>query len=201
MILPRNKCAVSIPTPMTGSQQPQVDPATNNGRPIPTTVAPDHWHQWQATHRATLCFVIKDERVLLIRKKRGLGAGKINGPGGKVEPGESLEECAARETREELLIEPLGLARAGRLKFQFTDGYGIDVTVYRASDFSGTPTETDEAVPIWSDLDTIPFEEMWQDDELWFPFMLAHRPFEGRFIFDGDRMVDHVLEIAMEAGS
>ena len=29
---------------------------------------------------ANLCFIVKGERVLLIRKKRGLGAGKINGP-------------------------------------------------------------------------------------------------------------------------
>lgn len=38
---------------------------------------------------ATLMFVIDEARgeVLLIRKKRGLGAGKINGPGGKIDPG------------------------------------------------------------------------------------------------------------------
>lgn len=160
---------------------------------IPTSAAQEQWREWQGTHRATLCFVIRDGQILLIRKKRGLGAGKINGPGGKVEGEESVEECAARETREELLIEPLGLAEAGRLRFQFTDGYGLDVTVFRASDHRGEPTETAEAIPIWTSIDQIPFEEMWQDDELWFPHLLAHQRFDGRFVFDDDRMVDYHL--------
>lgn len=165
-------------------------------RTIPRSINASAWHGWRATDRATLCFVIQDGRVLLIRKKRGLGAGKINGPGGKVDPGETVEQCAARETSEELLIEPTGLRHAGRLLFQFTDGYGIDVTVFRADGFSGVPTETDEAIPIWADLDQVPFQEMWQDDELWFPYLLSREPFVGRFIFEGDRMTDHHLESA-----
>ena len=40
---------------------------------------------WRPVHQATLLFVINDGNVLLIRKKRGLGAGKINGPGGKLD--------------------------------------------------------------------------------------------------------------------
>jgi hypothetical protein len=34
---------------------------------------------------------------------------------------------------------------------------------------------------------------MWEDDRLWIPKMLAREPFTGRFVFDGDTMVDHVL--------
>ena len=38
-------------------------------------------------------FIIDEAKreVLLIRKKRGLGAGKINGPGGKIDPGEKFD--------------------------------------------------------------------------------------------------------------
>ena len=35
-------------------------------------------------------------RVLLGMKKRGFGAGKWNGFGGKLEPGETIEEAAKR---------------------------------------------------------------------------------------------------------
>ena len=62
------------------------------------------WTTWTPTLRATLLFLVKDGQVLLIRKKRGLGAGKINGPGGKIDPGETPEQCAVRETQEELGI-------------------------------------------------------------------------------------------------
>jgi 8-oxo-dGTP diphosphatase len=42
-------------------------------------------------------FVIRDGHILLIHKKRGLGAGKINGPGGRIDLGESPQECAVRK--------------------------------------------------------------------------------------------------------
>ena len=39
-------------------------------------VADINWNTWVPEETATLMFVIKDEQILLIRKKRGLGAGK-----------------------------------------------------------------------------------------------------------------------------
>jgi 8-oxo-dGTP diphosphatase len=131
---------------------------------------------------------------LLIRKKRGLGAGKINGPGGRIEAGESPEQCALREVEEELGVTPTGLSFGGELAFQFIDAYSIHVHVYRATDCLGTVRETEEAIPLWTPLEKIPYEEMWVDDRLWLPLLLRREPFHGRFIFDGDKMLDYVLE-------
>jgi len=139
-------------------------------------------------------FVVKDRSILLIRKKRGLGAGKINAPGGRLEPGETPLEAAIRETREEVCITPLDLSYAGVNLFQFVDGYSIHVHVFKASDFEGDPKETDEATPLWASVDEIPYEEMWEDDRLWIPLVLEGVPFSGRYVFDGDRMLDHVLD-------
>ena len=58
--------------------------------------------QWTPDILATLMFVVQKGRILLIRKKRGIGAGKVNGPGGKFEPGETALQCVLREVREEL---------------------------------------------------------------------------------------------------
>ena len=151
------------------------------------------WKDWQPVDRATLLFVVRDNQVLLIRKKRGLGAGKINGPGGRLEPGESLAECAVRETEEELVTTPSEPSLAGRLQFQFVDQYSIDVHVFRSDDCDRDPQETEEAIPIWAALDAIPYEEMWEDDRIWLPMMLAREPFHGRFLFSGDSMLDHEL--------
>ncbi len=157
-------------------------------------VADLDWLAWQPTIRATLLFVIRDGRVLLIHKRRGLGAGKINGPGGKVDPGETALECAVRETREELRITATGVAEAGELRFRFVDGTAIDCRVFTATGYVGEPTETDEAVPLWFAVDAVPFDRMWPDDELWFPHLLAGRRFSGRCVFDGDELLDAAIE-------
>lgn len=153
------------------------------------------WPTWKVTDTATLLFVIRNGEVLLIRKKRGLGAGKINAPGGRLEAGEQPIECAARETKEEVGVVPTSIRARGELKFQFVDGYALHCHVFSADGCDGTVIETDEATPQWTPLAAIPYDEMWADDRMWLPMLLAGRtPFYGRFIFDGDRMVDHVLE-------
>lgn len=162
---------------------------------IPRTVRAIDWSTWTPVELATLLFVVTDGRVLLIRKKRGLGAGKINAPGGRLEPGETAQAAAVRETQEELLIDAREVSFAGQHFFQFTDGYSMIVDVFRAEAFDGTPTETDEAIPLWFDVDAMPYDEMWEDDRLWVPLMLARRPFVGRYIFEDDAMLDHELEV------
>ena len=152
------------------------------------------WRTWQGKDPATLVFVIKEGRILLIRKKRGLGEGKINGPGGKLDPGETLEQCAIRETQEELHITPGKLFYHGDNCFQFTNGYSIHVHIYSTHNYKGTPTETEEAIPLWFDIENIPYEEMWADDIIWIPYMLAGKRFTGRFLFDDDTMLDYQLE-------
>ncbi len=153
------------------------------------------WAAWIPQDVATLCFVRRDGELLLIEKKRGLGAGKINGPGGRLEPGETPAQAAVREVEEELCITPSGLEECGELMFQFCDGYSIHGHVFTAAGFSGTPTETEEAVPLWTPVEQIPFHRMWTDDELWFPHMLGGDFFIGRFLFDGDDMLGHRIEV------
>jgi len=151
------------------------------------------WSAWTPDQTATLIFVIKDGQVLLIRKKRGLGAGKINGPGGRIDPGETPAQCAVREAQEELHITPLNISFCGELLFQFADGFKLHGYVFRAPDFEGEPTETDEALPIWTPLEKIPYHEMWADDRYWIPYMLDGRRFTGKFLFEGDQMLGYEL--------
>ena len=152
------------------------------------------WRNWEPDDPATLVFVVRDGRILLIRKKRGLGAGKINGPGGRLEPGESPLEGAVREVREELRTTPTGLTMCGENSFQFADGYSTHVYVFRATGCDAEPEETEEATPFWTPVERIPYQQMWEDDELWLPLLLRGSRFSGRFIFDGDTMLDYQIE-------
>jgi 8-oxo-dGTP diphosphatase len=154
-----------------------------------------NWETWQPRERANLCFIVKDGRILLIRKKRGLGAGKINGPGGKLEPGETALEAAIRETQEEIGVTPLHVEERGVLHFQFTDGYSLHCVVFLARDFHGEPVETIEATPMWFSTDAIPFAEMWADDQHWLPLMLAGSRFHAWFEFDGEQMLSRDIRV------
>lgn len=153
------------------------------------------WSAWTPKDTATLLFVIDHGRALLIRKKRGLGAGKINAPGGRLDPGESPMDAAVREVREELGVTPLEPRERGTLAFEFVDGYKLFCHVFTADRCEGDPVETDEAIPLWTALESIPYGEMWADDELWLPKMLAGYRFEGRFVFDGDKLLSHELTL------
>ncbi|HUF60864.1 MAG TPA: SMC-Scp complex subunit ScpB [Verrucomicrobiales bacterium] len=156
------------------------------------------WNQWEPRERSVLVFVRKDDQVLLIRKKRGFGAGKVNAPGGKIDEGESPLEAALREAEEEAGIVPLEPAPVGELFFQFTDGLSIHCTVFLAKGCRGKARETDEAAPFWKRIGAIPYEEMWEDDRHWLPGMLEGQRFKGYFIFDGDVML--TKEVTFEGG-
>lgn len=149
------------------------------------------WSTWQPQEKANLCFIVRGDEVLLIHKKRGLGAGKVNGPGGRIEPGETAQQAAVREVQEELGVTPRDPRLRGELFFQFADGYALHCAVFLADGCEGEAVETDEAVPLWTRRDAIPFDKMWADDRYWLPGVLEGRAFRGYFEFDRDRMVSH----------
>jgi 8-oxo-dGTP diphosphatase len=167
--------------------------ATNN---LLARIADVDWKTWVPKERGTLCFIVRHGQILLIRKKRGLGAGKINGPGGRIDPGETALQGAIRETQEEIGITPKDPFFAGEMSFVFLDGYSLHCSVYGAADYEGELKETDEATPIWYDIHKIPYHEMWSDDAYWMPLFLDRKPFAGYFIFDQDRMVDHRIDLS-----
>jgi 8-oxo-dGTP diphosphatase len=153
------------------------------------------WNEFTPNMLATLMFVVQGENILLIRKKRGLGAGKMNGPGGKIEPGETPLQAVVRETQEEVGIVPLESRELGVLHFQFTSGLAIKCHVFRTEDYTGELIETDEAIPYWISLQSIPYDEMWADDVHWLPHVLNNRRFEAFFEFDDERMLSQQVDL------
>ncbi len=149
-------------------------------RPIP--------EGWRPDLHATLLFIVRSGEILLIDKKRGIGAGKLNGAGGKVEPGESTLEAATREFREELGARPVAPRKVGEVGFEMLGAMAIRIHVFRSDALEGEPVETSEATPVWTPIDDIPYDRMWEDDRHWLPHVIEDRPFEAYARFEGDHM-------------
>jgi 8-oxo-dGTP diphosphatase/2-hydroxy-dATP diphosphatase len=145
----------------------------------------------------TLCLIHQHPKVLLGMKKRGFGAGRWNGFGGKVQQGESIEEAAKREVLEETGIKVGELEKRGVIDFEFEGNTEIlEVHIFRAKDFSGDPQESEEMKPAWYHVDEIPFDSMWPDDKHWMPLFLAGKKFKGKFLFGkNDTILEHDLKI------
>ncbi|GAA1973152.1 hypothetical protein GCM10009838_36150 [Catenulispora subtropica] len=111
-------------------------------------------------------------------KKTGLGAGLVNCPGGKVEPGETPAEAVARELEEEtsMTVAVADLTPAADVVFRFPDVPEWDdlrLHFFTATTFAGEPRETDEIAVDWIPEAGIPYDLMWDDTRLWLPDVLA----------------------------
>ena len=151
---------------------------------------------------ATLVFLIKGEppsEILLGLKKAGFAQGKLNGFGGKVENGETIERAAVRELKEEtgVQVSEQDLRRMAHLTFVFPAKPEWDqvVHVFLARQWEGEQAESAEMRPAWHSVSEIPFESMWQDDPHWLPLILRGKRIRARFTFQADNETVDQVEI------
>lgn len=143
--------------------------------------------------QATLLFLLKNNKILLAMKKRGFGANRWNGYGGKQEGNETVLETAIRETQEESGVTPKNIVQVATLDFYFKNKPEWDqqVLVYTTKKWQGEPIETEEMKPQWFNLDKIPYESMWPDDPFWLPLVLSGKKIKAEFTFgENDIILD-----------
>eukprot|EP01100_Stratorugosa_tubuloviscum_P008549 TRINITY_DN3564_c1_g2_i1.p1 TRINITY_DN3564_c1_g2~~TRINITY_DN3564_c1_g2_i1.p1 ORF type:complete len:167 (-),score=63.31 TRINITY_DN3564_c1_g2_i1:127-627(-) len=140
----------------------------------------------------TLCYIIRENKqVLLGMKKRGFGIGKWNGPGGKVQNGESINSAVFRETLEETGLGPTNLKFRGIVDFVFENKseWSNKCHVFIAESSQGSLIESDELKSEWFDFDKMPLEAMWEDDQIWLPNVLRGGQVWMRFVFTNEGKV------------
>jgi len=131
----------------------------------------------------TLCFLLRDgengSEVLLGLKQTGFGKGKIVGIGGHVEPGESHAQAVVREVLEEtgVVLRQEDLRDAGSVHFVFPSRpeWDMETSLFTARTWEGEPEPSDEILPGWFRVDTLPVDRMWQDADHWLPVVLEGR--------------------------
>ncbi|MBI3956985.1 MAG: 8-oxo-dGTP diphosphatase [Candidatus Kerfeldbacteria bacterium] len=135
-------------------------------------------------HNATLVFLVRSHKVVLALKKRGFGADKWNGIGGKQRPDESVQDAAIRETFEEIGVRPVLGSPLGTIHYHNSSAGDWMVTVFVTSAFDGEPRETDEMRPQWFSWDALPVNDMWDGDEHWIDRVCTNTPFRAEMWFD-----------------
>jgi 8-oxo-dGTP diphosphatase len=135
---------------------------------------------------ATLALIVQDGKVLLGEKKKGeIGTGTLNGPGGKLDPGETLLECVVRETEEEMEIKlsPDRMQKRAIVTFHAAGEPDFQVHVYKTDSFEGDLHETADMIPSWHSIDTLPFERMLDSDKMWFAKAISEEPFNANVYY------------------
>lgn len=148
---------------------------------------------------AVLVFVFRHRQVLLGQHQRGIGKGRWNGLGGKVEGRETLKQAAVRECRQEAgILVKIG-SSLGELLYHHERYGDWRVTVFRTEEFSGQPHASAEMVPEWFATTRIPYAEMWTNDAVWLPYVLKRRHFRGEVWLKRDDSLDHHTIVEIES--
>lgn len=151
----------------------------------------------------TLLFLVKKERniitdICLAMKKRGFGAGRYNGTGGKVEAGESIENATRREAKEEIGVIVNDMSKCAELAFTFPhkEDWNQLVHVFVSDSWEGDIVETEEMKPEWFAVRDIPYSTMWPDDIFWLPKVIAGNFINAKFSFgEGDVILDQEVTV------
>ncbi|MBP5520239.1 MAG: 8-oxo-dGTP diphosphatase [Treponema sp.] len=151
----------------------------------------------------TLCYIEKNGSYLMLhrtKKQNDYNHDKWIGIGGKFENGESPEDCAIREVREEtgLEIAPENLEYCGIVTFVDTSAaevYTEFMHIFRARSFSGTLlTDCSEG-----DLEWVPVNKMndlphWKADEIFLDFLAKnHQFFSLKVIYKNGELLETYL--------
>lgn len=144
------------------------------------------------TVAATLCYVRSGGRTLMLHRNKKEGdvhRGKYNGLGGKLDAGESPEDCVIREVREESGLRLPDPRLRGVLTFPaFKDGEDWIVFVYTATAFEGEIGECSEGTLEWVDDAKILDLPLWEGDKEFLPWLDGERFFSAKFVYRGGRL-------------
>jgi len=147
----------------------------------------------------TLLYLVKENQILLAMKKRGFGAGRFNGVGGKIETGETIEQALIRETKEEINITPTKFSQVADITFdEYFKGVPtiMHVHVFLATKWLGKPTESEEMRPEWFSKDNLPYDDMWPSDRYWLHLVLKDNKIVAKLKSDEfDNMISHNVQI------
>lgn len=120
--------------------------------------------------------------------------GKWNGLGGKLEPGETPEECAIREIQEESGLIATQLILKGVLTFpNFSNDEDWYAFVFLVAGFEGSLIDSHEGILRWVENDKLLELNLWEGDRIFLPFLDQPGFFSGKFIYKDGNLLEHKM--------
>lgn len=146
----------------------------------------------------TLCYLERDGQYLMlhrVKKEHDLNRDKWIGVGGKLEPGESPEDCLCREVLEETGLTLTRYRYRGLVTF-VSDQWGTEyMHLYTADGFSGELLDCDEGTLEWVAKAAVKRLPLWEGDHLFFQLLERGVPFFSlKLVYTGDTLVSAALD-------
>ncbi len=147
---------------------------------------------------ATLCYIQKDGKTLMLyrnKKENDYHEGKWNGLGGKFEPGESPENCAVREIKEESGLIVKSLKMKGFITFPMFDGKeDWYVFLFVIDKFEGELIDSPEGKLEWIPNGKLNELNLWDGDRIFIPWLFQDKFFSAKFNYDNGQFIDYEVE-------
>ena len=144
---------------------------------------------------ATLCYVRREGQTLMIhrvKKANDMHVGKWNGLGGKLDLGETPEECAVREIYEESGLLAHNPKLKGILTFPaFAKDEDWYVFVFVVEDFDGELIDSPEGTLRWVENSDLHSLNLWEGDLIFLPWLNRPGFFSGKFVYKDGGLVSH----------
>lgn len=141
--------------------------------------------------QSTLCYIERDNKTLMmhrVKKENDMHEGKYNGVGGKLEAGETPQECAIREIYEETGLSVKDPDFKGMITFPKLGKKQEDWVVYifRVINFSGELIDCNEGNLEWIETDKLMDLNLWEGDRIFIPWLQKDAFFSGKFEYGSD---------------
>ena len=146
----------------------------------------------------TLCYITRGNDVLMlhrVRKENDLNHDKWIGLGGKLEAGETPEQCLLREVKEETGLTLTSWQYRGIVTFLSDRWEGEYMHLYTADGFEGRMTDCDEGELAWIPRERIPELPQWEGDRIFLDLLRQGAPFFRLTLrYEGDTLAEVIRD-------
>lgn len=146
----------------------------------------------------TLCYIEKDNSYLMlhrVKKVNDENQDKWIGVGGKIEEGESPEECLLREVKEETGLTLTNYCYRGLVTF-VSNQWGYEyMHLFTATEYEGEIKECNEGNLEWVPKREVEQLNLWEGDKIFFRLLEEDIPFFSlKLCYDGENLISHKIK-------